>query len=38
MSRRCELTGKKANNAYSVSHSHRRNKRLQHANLQVKRV
>ncbi|MFN6525928.1 MULTISPECIES: 50S ribosomal protein L28 [unclassified Nostoc] len=38
MSRRCELTGKKANNAYSVSHSHRRTKRLQHANLQDKRV
>jgi large subunit ribosomal protein L28 len=38
MSRVCQLTGKKANNAYSVSHSHRRNKRLQHANLQVKRI
>ncbi|MEH2349115.1 MAG: 50S ribosomal protein L28 [Nostoc sp.] len=38
MSRRCELTGKKANNAFAVSHSHRRTKRLQHANLQTKRV
>ena len=38
MSRKCDLTGKKANNAFSVSHSHRRNKRLQHANLQSKRV
>jgi len=38
MSRRCELTGKKANNAFSVSHSHRRTKRLQQANLQNKRV
>jgi large subunit ribosomal protein L28 len=38
MSRRCVLTGKKANNAFAVSHSHRRTKRLQHANLQVKRV
>jgi large subunit ribosomal protein L28 len=38
MSRRCELTGKKANNAYSISHSHRRTKRLQQANLQTKRV
>jgi large subunit ribosomal protein L28 len=38
MSRVCQLTGKKANNAFSVSHSHRRNKRLQQANLQVKRV
>ncbi|MBN3871759.1 MULTISPECIES: 50S ribosomal protein L28 [unclassified Nostoc] len=38
MSRRCELTGKKANNAFAVSHSHRRTKRLQQANLQSKRV
>lgn len=38
MSRKCELTGKKANNAFSVSHSHRRTKRLQNANLQTKRV
>lgn len=38
MSRRCQLTGKKANNAMSISHSHRRTKRLQQANLQNKRV
>ena len=38
MARRCDLTGKKANNAFSVSHSHRRTKRLQEANLQEKRV
>ncbi len=38
MSRRCDLTGKKANNAFSISHSHRRTKRLQEANLQSKRV
>ncbi|MBD2771474.1 50S ribosomal protein L28 [Iningainema tapete] len=38
MSRRCELTGKKANNAFAISHSHRRTKRLQHVNLQTKRV
>ncbi len=38
MSRRCELTGKKANNAFAISHSHRRTKRLQQANLQDKRV
>jgi large subunit ribosomal protein L28 len=38
MARRCQLTGKKANNAFAVSHSHRRTKRLQHANLQDKRV
>ena len=38
MSRRCELTGKRANNAYAVSHSHRRTKKLQEVNLQWKRV
>ncbi|MEB3272369.1 MAG: 50S ribosomal protein L28 [Prochlorothrix sp.] len=38
MSRRCQLTGKGANNAYAVSHSHRRTKRLQQANLQSKRI
>lgn len=38
MSRRCQLTGKKANNAFAVSHSHRRTKRLQQVNLQEKRV
>jgi large subunit ribosomal protein L28 len=38
MSRRCQITGKKANNAYAVSHSHRRTKKLQQVNLQEKRV
>jgi large subunit ribosomal protein L28 len=38
MSRRCQLTGKKANNAMSVSHSHRRTHRLQEVNLQDKRI
>ncbi|MGF1487278.1 MAG: 50S ribosomal protein L28 [Prochloraceae cyanobacterium] len=38
MSRRCQLTGKKANNAFAISHSHRRTKKLQQANLQSKRV
>jgi large subunit ribosomal protein L28 len=38
MSRRCQLTGKKANNAFSISFSHKRNKRLQHVNLQQKRI
>ncbi len=38
MSRKCQLTGKKANNAFAVSHSHRRTKKLQNANLQWKRV
>ena len=38
MSRECQLTGKKANNAYAIPHSHRRTKKLQEANLQWKRV
>ncbi|MEN9218025.1 MAG: 50S ribosomal protein L28 [Gloeomargarita sp. DG_2_bins_126] len=38
MARRCQLTGKRANNAFAVSHSHRRTKRLQEVNLQWKRV
>lgn len=38
MSRRCMLTGKKANNAFAISHSHRRTKKLQQVNLQSKRV
>ena len=37
-SRVCDLTGKKANNGYNVTFSHKRNKKLQHANLQHKRV
>ncbi|NJR49720.1 MAG: 50S ribosomal protein L28 [Leptolyngbyaceae cyanobacterium CSU_1_3] len=38
MSRKCQLTGKTANNAMAVSHSHRRTKKLQEANLQFKRI
>ena len=38
MARHCQLTGKKANNAFSISHSHRRTKRMQEANLQETRV
>ena len=38
MSRKCQLTGKKANNAYAISHSHRRTKKLQEVNLQWKRI
>jgi len=36
--RQCQLTGKKANNAISISFSHKMHKRLQHVNLQQKRV
>lgn len=38
MGRRCQLTNKKANNAFAVSHSHRRTHKIQQVNLQWKRV
>ena len=38
MARKCQLTGKTANNAYAISHSHRRTKKVQEVNLQWKRV
>jgi large subunit ribosomal protein L28 len=38
MARKCQLTGKTANNAFAISHSHRRTKKVQEANLQWKRV
>ena len=36
--RECMLTGKTANNGYTVSFSHKRNKKLQGVNLQWKRI
>lgn len=38
MARKCQLTGKQANNAFAISHSHRRTKKMQEANLQTKRL
>nr|YP_009296218.1 ribosomal protein L28 [Sebdenia flabellata]AOM65153.1 ribosomal protein L28 [Sebdenia flabellata] len=38
MSKVCQITKKKANNGYSVSHSHIRTKRIQSINLQTKKV
>ena len=38
MSRKCQISGKLANNAYSISHSHIRTKRKQHVNLQKKKI
>ena len=38
MSRVCQLTGTRANNGMSVSHSHIRTKKLQQANLQQRRL
>ena len=38
MSRRCQLTGKTNNVANNISHSHRRTKRVQKANVFSKRL
>lgn len=38
MSKKCQLTGKVANNGYAVSHSHKRTKKLQNVNLQYKKI
>nr|YP_010728637.1 ribosomal protein L28 [Phymatolithon calcareum]WEA76863.1 ribosomal protein L28 [Phymatolithon calcareum] len=38
MSKKCQVTNKRANNAYAISHSHIRTKRLQNVNLQNKRI
>nr|YP_009312864.1 Ribosomal protein L28 [Helminthora furcellata]SCW21118.1 Ribosomal protein L28 [Helminthora furcellata]SCW23978.1 Ribosomal protein L28 [Helminthora furcellata] len=38
MSRVCSLTGKSRNNAYAISHSHVRTKKIQHVNLQTRKI
>ena len=38
MSKICQISNKKANNSYSVSHSHVRTKKLQNVNLQKKKI
>nr|QVY58451.1 50S ribosomal protein L28 [Kappaphycus striatus] len=38
MSKICQITQKKANNGYSVSHSHIRTKKRQDVNLQRKKI
>jgi len=38
MSKICQISGKKANNGYSISHSHIRTKKIQNVNLQTKRI
>nr|QCI08883.1 ribosomal protein L28 [Wrangelia sp.] len=38
MSRICQISFKRSNNAYSVSHSHKRTKKKQNVNLQNKKV
>ena len=38
MSRQCLISDKKANNAYQISHSHIRTKKVQYVNLQRKKI
>ena len=38
MSRKCQISGRQGNNAYSVSHSHVRTKKHQSINLQRKKI
>nr|QCI08813.1 ribosomal protein L28 [Sphondylothamnion multifidum] len=38
MPRICQISNKKANNGYSVSHSHVRTKKKQNVNLQRKKI
>nr|YP_009295348.1 ribosomal protein L28 [Dasya binghamiae]AOH77360.1 ribosomal protein L28 [Dasya binghamiae] len=38
MSKICQLSKKKANNGYNVSHSHVRIKKKQNINLQIKKI
>nr|YP_010337338.1 ribosomal protein L28 [Pulvinaster venetus]UNJ16923.1 ribosomal protein L28 [Pulvinaster venetus] len=38
MTKKCSITGKKANNGYQVSHSHIRTKKVQQVNLQIKKI
>nr|YP_010726247.1 ribosomal protein L28 [Hypnea brasiliensis]WCH55305.1 ribosomal protein L28 [Hypnea brasiliensis]WDY84722.1 ribosomal protein L28 [Hypnea brasiliensis] len=38
MSKICQMTGKKSNNGYTVSHSHTKTKKIQKVNLQNKKI
>nr|YP_009392240.1 ribosomal protein L28 [Osmundaria fimbriata]ARW60802.1 ribosomal protein L28 [Osmundaria fimbriata] len=38
MSKVCQISGKKANNGYKLSHSHIRTKKKQNINLQSKKI
>nr|YP_009395358.1 ribosomal protein L28 [Polysiphonia infestans]ARW64338.1 ribosomal protein L28 [Polysiphonia infestans] len=38
MTKICKISGKKSNNAYQVSHSHVKTKKLQHVNLHKKKI
>nr|YP_010726443.1 ribosomal protein L28 [Hypnea spinella]WDY84918.1 ribosomal protein L28 [Hypnea spinella] len=38
MSKICQMTGKKSNNGYTISHSHTKTKKIQQVNLQNKKI
>nr|YP_009294053.1 ribosomal protein L28 [Hildenbrandia rubra]AOM67295.1 ribosomal protein L28 [Hildenbrandia rubra] len=38
MPKTCQKTNKTANNGYSISHSHKKNKKIQHVNLHKKKI
>nr|YP_009394524.1 ribosomal protein L28 [Vertebrata thuyoides]ARW63086.1 ribosomal protein L28 [Vertebrata thuyoides] len=38
MAKICQISGKKSNNAYTVSHSHVKTKKIQNVNLQKKKI
>nr|YP_009394315.1 ribosomal protein L28 [Leptosiphonia brodiei]ARW62877.1 ribosomal protein L28 [Leptosiphonia brodiei] len=38
MAKICQISGKTSNNGYQLSHSHVRTKKIQHVNLQKKKV
>lgn len=38
MSKKCQVSKKIANNAYTISHSHIKTKKMQHINLQKKKI
>ncbi len=38
MSKKCQISNRRANNAYAISHSHVKTKKLQNVNLQKKRI
>ena len=38
MSKICKITNKRSNNAYKVSHSHVKTKKIQNVNLQTKKI
>ena len=38
MSKKCQVSQRSANNAYSISHSHIKTKKMQNINLQKKKI